>query len=95
MSELTFLPVTLVDVYHTLIRLRQTDTRDRLASKILKLSAPIIADTSTYIYNLCLRKSCIPKVFKFVKVIPVYKYGAKPDTSNYRTKSVLSLFAIL
>ena len=95
MSELTFPPITVVDVYHTLIHLKQSGTRDLegLDSKILKLSAPIIADTLTYIYNLCINKSCFPKVFKIAKVIPIYKHGAKTDTSNYRPISVLFLLS--
>ena len=94
-SELTFPPITVVDVYHTLVHLKQTGTRDLegLDSKILKLSAPIIVDTLTYIYNLCIRKNCFPKVFKIAKVIPIYKHGAKTNTSNYRPISVLSLLS--
>ena len=95
MSGLTHPPISVIDVYYTLIHLKQTGTRDLegLDSKILKLSAPIIADTLTYIYNLCIRKSCFPKVFKTVKVIPIYKHGAKTDTSNYRPTSVLSFLS--
>ena len=66
MSELSLPPISVLDVYYTLIHLKQTGTRDLegLDSKILKLSAPIIADTLTYVYNLCIHKSCFPKVFK-------------------------------
>ena len=78
-----------------MIHIKQTGTRDLegLDSKTPKLSAPIIADTLTYIYNLCIHKSCFPKVFKIAKVIPIYKHGAKTDTSNYRPISVLSLLS--
>ena len=95
MSELTFPPISVIDVYHTLIHLKQTGTRDLegLDSKILKLSAPIIADSLTYMYNLCINKSCFLKVFKIAKVIPTHKHGAKADTSNYRPISVLSLLS--
>ena len=95
MSELSLPPISVTDVYYTLIHLKQTGTRDLegLDSKILKLSAPIIADTLTYVYNLCMHKSCFPKVFKTAKVIPIYKHGAKTDTSNYRPISVLSLLS--
>ena len=95
MSELTFPPVTVVDVSHTLIHLKLTDTRDLegLDSKILKLSAPVIVDTLTYISNLCIHKSCFPRVLKIDKVIPIHKHGARTDTSNYRPISVLSLLS--
>ena len=73
MSELTFPPISIIDVYHTLILLKQTVMRgiDGLDSKILKLLAPIIADSLTYIYNLCIHKNCFPKVFKIAKVAPI------------------------
>ena len=92
-SELTFPSVSVIDVYHTLIHLKQTGARDleELDSKILKLSAPIIADTLTYIYYLCRHKSCFPNIFKIAKVVPIYKHGAKTDTSNYGPISVLLL----
>ena len=59
MSELTFPPISVIDVYHILIHFKQTGTRDLegLDSKILTLSAPIIADSLTYMYNLCIYKS--------------------------------------
>ena len=95
MSELTFPPISVIDVYHTLIHLKQTGMRDLegLDSKILNLSVPVVADTFTYIYNSGIHKSYFPKVFKLVKVIPIYKHGAKTDTSNYRPISVLSLLS--
>ena len=88
MSELIFPPIIILDVYHTLI---DTCDLEGLGSKILKSSAPIIADT----LNLHLQSlyTQIPKVFKIAKVIPVYKHSAKTDTSNYRSVSVLSLLS--
>ena len=95
MSELTFPPVSVIDVCHTLIHLKQTVTRDLegLDSETLKWSSPTIPDSLTYIYNLCIRKNCFPKVFKIAKVIPIHKHGAKIDTSNYRQISVLSILS--
>ena len=92
MSELVFPPITVIDVSHTLIHLRQTGTcyLEGLDCKILKLSAPIIANTLTYIYNLCIHKSCFQKSSKSLKSsMYIYKHGAKTDTSNYRPISVL------
>ena len=66
MSKQTFPPISVIDVYYTFIHLKQTGTRDLegLDSKILKLSAPIIADTLTYFYNLCMHKSRFQNVSK-------------------------------
>ena len=60
MSKPTFPPISAIDVYHILIHLKETGRRDLagLDSKILKFSAPLIADALTYIYNLCIHKSC-------------------------------------
>ena len=88
-TEVTFPTISVIDVYYTLIHLKQTGTRDLegLDSQILRLSAPIIADTLTYAYNLCICKSCFPKVFKTAKVIHEYKHGAKltlPTIDRYQ-----------
>ena len=85
MTELSILPITVIDVCYTLIYLKQTGTCDLegLDGKILKLSASIMADTLTYIYNLCTYKGCFPKVFKVAKVITIRKYGNKTDTSRF------------
>ena len=54
MSELTFPPVTVVDVYHTLIHFKQTGTCDLegIKSKTVNLLASTTVDTLTFIYNL-------------------------------------------
>ena len=54
--------------------------------KFLKLCAPVITDTLTYLYNLfwCY----FPMTFKKAKVIPLYKSGDLTDRSNYRPISL-------
>ena len=46
--------ISVTKVYQYLISLKQSNTRglDNIDSKILKISAPIIADSLTFIYNL-------------------------------------------
>ena len=63
---------------------------DGISPKILKLSAPYIADSLTYLYNLCLSKHYFPKLFKHAKVIPLHKKGDTNDVNNYRPISLLS-----
>lgn len=88
-------PFKLYEVYHLLRDLKQTGTKglDGLDGKIIKLSAPVIADSLTYIYNLCLDKSYFPSAFKIAKVIPLYKSGDRSDPSNYRPISLLSVLS--
>ena len=74
-SDLNISPMDVHTVFTSLRRLKQTATRgiDGLDGKILKLSAPIIAESLTYIYNLCIDKQCFPNIFKKAKIIPLYK----------------------
>ena len=89
-TAIPFMEVT--DVYNYLLNLKQSATRghDNIDNKILKMSAPIITETLTYIYNLCIEKSSFPSHFKTAKVIPLYKSGDSLDPSNYRPISILS-----
>ena len=94
-SEFTIPPIPLTDVYFHLMHMKQTGTRgiDNLDGIILKLSAPVIADTLTYLYNMCLDKCYFPKILKQAKVIPLFKSGNKLDPSNYRPISIVSLLS--
>ena len=85
-------PTIITEVYNALIHLKQTGTRglDSLDGNILKLSAPVISDTLTYVYNLCIQICYVPAAFKQAKVIPLVKSGKSSDPSNYRPISVLS-----
>ena len=88
-------PMTVMDVSKYLSQMKQTGTRDLdgLDSKILKLASPVITNTLTYLYNLCIDKNCFPLKFKEAKVIPIHKSGDTCDPSNYRPISILSVIA--
>ena len=83
------------EVYRALIQLKQSGTRglDGIDGKILKTAAPVIADSLTYVYNLCIEKHYFPKMFKEAKVIPLHKSGSRSDPSNYRPISILSVLS--
>ena len=84
--------ISVHEVYLELCSLNQSKSRglDMLDNKILKHSAPIIAEHLTYIYNLCIDKCCYPQSFKDAKVLPLFKSGDPNDPSNYRPISILS-----
>jgi hypothetical protein len=91
-SNLNIPFMSVIEVYQFLCHLKQTGSRghDDIDSKILKTSAPIISETLTYIYNLCIEKCTFPTQFKTAKVIPLFKSGNCSDPSNYRPISILS-----
>ena len=94
--EASALPfMTVREVYKSLCHLKQSNTKgtDGLDGKILRLSAPFIAETLTYIHNLCIDKNTFPQVFKEAKVIPLFKSGDKSDPSNFRPISILPILS--
>ena len=94
-SRATIPLLSVNEVYSLLSQLKQTNTRglDDIDSKILKLSAPIISETLTYLYNLCIDKNYFPSLLKQAKIIPIHKSGDKNDPSNYRPISILSVLS--
>ena len=88
-------PMTTSDVSKSLWALKQSCTRDLdgLDRRILKLACPVIVETLTYLYNLCIDKNCFPSKFKQAKVVPIYKSGDTADPSNYRPISILSFLS--
>ena len=95
MSNLVIPPMSVTEVYHALCHLKQSGTRglDGIDGKILKLSAPVIAETLTYVYNLCIDKSDFPVQFKNARVIPLFKSGDPSQPSNYRPISILPVLS--
>ena len=87
--------MTVTNVYYALKHLKQSGTRDLdgLDTKILKLAAPLITDTLTYVYNLSITKNTFLCALKKAKVIPLYKSDNSTNPSNYRPISILSVLS--
>ena len=62
---------------------------------MLKLAAPYISDSLTYICNQSIINSTFPEKWKEGKVSPLHKSGPKDDTNNYRPISVLPVLSKL
>ena len=62
---------------------------DNIQAKILKLSAPAIANSLCYILNLSLSSGKFPDDWKFARISPLFKKGSKSEAGNYRPVSVL------
>ena len=68
---------------------------DTIGPRLLKLAAPYISESLTFICNQSIVKSVFPKKWKEGKVTPLHKKGAKDDTNNYRPISVLPVVSKL
>ena len=62
---------------------------DNIGPKILKLCAPFIVSSLTYIFNRILDSGIFPDVLKNAKVSPIFKSGERCQPTNHRPISVL------
>ena len=94
-SKLYIPLMTVTEVYNALKHLKQSGTRDLdgLDTKILRLAAPLITNTLTYVFNLCIMKITFPNAFKIDKVISLYKSGDSTNPSNYWPISIVSVLS--
>ena len=68
---------------------------DTIGPRLLKLAAPYISESLTFICIQSIVKSVFPKKWKEGKVTPLHKNGAKDYTNNYSPISVLPLVSKL
>jgi hypothetical protein len=68
---------------------------DSLSSKMLKLSASIIASPLTVIFNQSISYGHFPMQWKIARITPVHKSGSRTDKSNYRPISILCIVSKL
>ena len=61
---------------------------DALSSKILKLSASVIAIPLTVIFNQSISYGHFPIQWKTARIAPVHKSGSRTDKNNYRPISI-------
>ena len=66
-----------------------------LSSKILKLSAPVIASPLTVIFNQSILYGHFPMQWKTARITPVHKSGSCTDKNNYRPISILCIVSKL
>jgi len=59
-------------------------------SKILKLSARIIAEPQAFVISKSFDRGSFPSAFKTAKVTPVHKKGNTDNIENYRPISLIS-----
>ncbi len=78
-------PLTCEDVFQSLNELDSDKATglDGLPSKILKISASVIAKPLTVIFNQSITCGHFPKQWKTSRVIPVHKSGSRTEKNNY------------
>ena len=69
---------------------KKSTGHDGICSKMVKLSAPVLADHLVHFFNICFEKECFPNFLKIAKNLPLYKNGDKTELDNYRSISLLS-----
>ena len=66
---------------------------DNIGPRLLKLAAPHIADSLTFICNHSINNSTFPNKWKEAKVVPLHKNGPHEDVNNYRPISILPVMS--
>ena len=86
-----FQPTTVNDIIHLLCGLLTNKTTgiDKISCKIIKIAAPAISDSLTFIFNQAITLSSFPDEWKMARVTPLYKNGQRNIPGNYRPISVL------
>ena len=86
-----FQPVTVSHICRLLHGLSSNKATgiDNISCKIIKIAAPAISDSLTFIFNQALTLSSFPNEWKMARVIPLYKNGQRNIPGNYRSISVL------
>ena len=86
-----FQPTNVNNVYRLLSALSSNKATgiDKISCKIIKIAAPAIADSLTYIFNQAITLSSFPDEWKMARVIPLYKNGHRNIPGNYRPISIL------
>ena len=66
---------------------------DMIGPRLLKVSAPYIADEVTFICNHSITNSVFPSKWKEAKVTPLHKNGPHEEVNNYRPISILPVLS--
>lgn len=73
--------------------IRKSTGTDNVGPRLLKMAAPLLADSLTYICNLSISTSMFPDKWKEAKVRPLHKAGPLNDLNNFRPISILPILS--
>ena len=63
---------------------------DKIPAKIIRIAAPVIAESLTKIFNTAIFSETVPSDWKVARVIPLHKSGPRNLFNNYHPVSSLS-----
>ena len=75
------------------LNIHKSSGLDGISPNILKMSATVIYESLTHIFNLSLCTGNFPSKLKLGRVTPLYKSGDIADMNNYRPISVLPILS--
>ena len=86
-----FEAVTVNNIYRLLCQLPSAKATgiDNISSKIIKIAAPVISSSLTYVFNQSITLCVFPNDWKIARVTPIFKNGKQNLPGNYRPISVL------
>ena len=73
--------------------IRKLTGTDDVGTRLLKMAAPLVADSLTYICNLSSKTSTFPDKWKEAKVRPLHKTGPVNELNNFRPISILPVLS--
>ena len=88
-------PTNVVNVLEIINKLSSNKATglDGISSKIIKISASVIAPALTFIFNKAIETGIFPDDWKTARVTPLHKNASKCDSDNYRPISILPVIS--
>ena len=66
---------------------------DKILARIIRIAAPVIAESLTKIFNTAIDSETVPFKWKIARIIPLHKSGPGNLFNNYRPVSILSVIS--
>jgi hypothetical protein len=87
--------ITITDIVDSIRSLKGNGSvgPDKVPPYVIKGCCDLFVRPLEFIFNLALRTSTFPDLWKQAKVVPIFKAGSRQDVKNYRPISIINCFA--